>query len=105
MSPRATFSNFAASIVLTTALPESPFSATLVNVLSPVLFTNTNALTFPALPPGAGVAVVVSPELQAARLISASPNAPVVILEIELLLFLVSMERSFLVNLRFQRFY
>jgi hypothetical protein len=50
----------------------------LVNVLSPVLLTNTKALVFPALPPRAGAAVVDSPELHAARLINASPNAPVV---------------------------
>jgi hypothetical protein len=66
---------------------------------------NTNGFVSPALVLGVGVAVVVSPELQAARLISASPNAPVVILEIKLFLFLVSMERSFLVNDHLQRYY
>jgi hypothetical protein len=52
--------------------------ATLVNVLSPVLFTKTIGPDNPALPPVVTCPLVDSPELQLTRLINAIPRIAVV---------------------------
>jgi hypothetical protein len=84
MSPNALSSNTSGLLrvggvpnVLITKLPESPLKATLVSVVSPVLLTNAIGPWSPALPPGATVLDVDSPELQPARPIKANPSIAV----------------------------
>ena len=71
-----------------TAFPESPRSATLVSVLSPVLLTNANGPCSAALPPVVTCPVDESPELQLTRPINAIPNIAVVAPVITLVRFL-----------------
>jgi hypothetical protein len=64
------------------------------SVLSPVLLTNTNGPCSPALPPVVTVPLLESPELQFARLISASPNMAVFAPVMTVVRFIISFMRT-----------